>query len=54
MNNQQYSYEQILSEVKELLLPTIYNTFPEDFAMLGLRKEDLGEIIYTHIMLIPL
>ena len=49
--DQVYSYEKILGEVKELLLPTILDSIPpKDVAKTNLRKEDLAEIIYTQIM----
>lgn len=49
--DQVYSYEKILEEVKELLLPTILDSIPsEEVAKTNLRKEDLAEIIYSQIM----
>jgi len=46
-----YSYELILKEVKELLIPTIINSInPKDIETTGLSKEDLAEIIYSQIM----
>ena len=49
--DQVYSYEKILREVKELLMPTICKRVPpDDVAKTNLRKEDLAEIIYSQIM----
>ena len=49
--DQIYSYEKILEEVKELLLPTIIDRInPDDVSKTHLRKEDLAEIIYCEIM----
>jgi hypothetical protein len=46
-----YSYEKILEEVKELILPTIIdNISPTDVAKMGLSKEALSEVVYTQIM----
>jgi hypothetical protein len=46
-----YSYEKILEEVKELILPTIIDRInPEDIVKTGLIKQDLANIIYTQIM----
>ena len=49
--DQIYSYKNILQEVKDLILPTITKMVNyEDAKDLGLRKEDLANIYYTHIM----
>ena len=49
--DQVYSYEKILQEVKELILPTIEEMAnPEDLINTGLNKAEYADIIYTHIM----
>jgi len=49
--DQVYSYEKILQEVKELILPTIEEmAFEEDLVNTGLSKTAYADIIYTHIM----
>lgn len=49
--DQIYSYEKILQEVKELIMPTIEEMAnPEDLKYTGLGKDEYADIIYTHIM----
>ena len=49
--DQVYSYEKILREVKELILPTIADMVNlEDLKFTGLSKNDFANIIYTHVM----
>jgi len=49
--DQVYSYEKILQEVKELILPTIEEMVnPKDLITSGLSKAAYADIIYTHIM----
>lgn len=45
------SYESMLKEVEALILPTVVERInPGDVKALGLRKEDLADIVYTQIM----
>lgn len=49
--DQVYSYEKILQEVKQLIFPTIVEMVnPEDVKNLGLKKEILADVFYSHIM----
>jgi hypothetical protein len=49
--DQIYSYEKILQEVKELILPTIAEMANlEDLKLSGLNKIEFADIIYTHVM----
>ena len=49
--DQVYSYEKILQEVKELILPTIAEMVnPEDLKITGLTKDAYADVIYTHVI----
>ena len=49
--DQIYSYEKILIEVRDLILPMIVQSIdPDDISTPGLDRNDLAEIIYTQIM----
>ena len=50
-NDNIYSYEKLLQDVKELIFPTIVEMInPTDTIETGLNKEDLANIVYTQIM----
>lgn len=49
--DQVYSYEKILLEVKELIMPTLIEmVHPDDLTGTGLTANAFAELIYTHIM----
>ncbi len=49
--DQIYSYEKLLLEVKELIMPTIINRInPDDIEATGLTREILAEDVYSKIM----